>query len=596
MKGTIPRPFIDDLLTKSNIVDVINSRVKLKKAGRDYQACCPFHHEKTPSFTVSEKKQFYHCFGCGAHGNAISFLMDYDKLEFVEAIEELAAMVGLEVPYEKRANFNAQRPQASYQTKRNLYELMQQIAAFYQAQLPLNIQAQSYVQQRGLSPEIIARFQIGFVPNAMDTVLRKFGVNAEEQQKLFELGMLSRNDRGNIYDKFRHRIMFPIRDKRGRTVAFGGRVLGDEKPKYLNSPETVTYHKGSELYGLYEALQANDEPQKLLVVEGYMDVVALAQFGVDYAVASLGTSTTSEQIQLLFRSTEQVICCYDGDRAGRDAAWRALENALPYLEDGRQIKFIFLPDGEDPDTYIRQYGKEKFEEYIDSAQSLTEFLFAHLSPQVDFSSKEGRGKLVALAAPLIRQIPGEALRLSLRSTLAQKLGIFDETQLESLIPKTLGKAKATQTREDAQTKMKHTPMRMVISLLLQNTHLVSRITDAGLTALRAEAGYDLLEKLTALCRTREGMTTGQILEYFRDTEYARPLEILATWEHLLEDSEIINAFSQNYRRLNIQAIERDIEMLIAKERSSGLTDQERQVLVTLITSKEEQKKQLVNPQ
>ncbi|OOF82360.1 DNA primase [Rodentibacter caecimuris] len=594
MKGLIPRPFIDDLLTKSNIIDVINSRIKLKKAGRDYQACCPFHHEKTPSFTVSEKKQFYHCFGCGAHGNAISFLMDYDKLEFVEAIEELAAMAGLEVPYEKRNNSANQRPQANYQTKRNLYELMQEIAKFYQAQLPLNIQAQSYLQQRGLSAEVIERFQIGFVPNAMDSVLRKFAANREEQQKLLDLGMLSRNDRGNIYDKFRNRIMFPIRDKRGRTVAFGGRVLGDEKPKYLNSPETITYHKGNELYGLYEALQMNDEPQKLLVVEGYMDVVALAQFGVDYAVASLGTSTTSEQIQLLFRSTEQVICCYDGDRAGRDAAWRALENALPYLEDGRQIKFIFLPDGEDPDTYVRQYGKAKFEEYIESAQSLTEFLFAHLNPQVDFSTKEGRSKLVALAVPLIRQIPGEALRLSLRNTLAQKLGIFNESQLESLIPKQVENHKVT--RADSQPKIKQTPMRVLISLLLQNTHLVNRITESGLVALRAEAGYDLLEKLTALCRAREGITVGQILEYFRDTEYSRPLEILATWEHLLDDTEIINAFSQNYRRLNIQAIERNIEMLIAKERSEGLTEQEREMLVTLLTSKEEQKKQLVNPQ
>ena len=593
MKGSIPRPFIDDLLTKANIVDVVNSRVKLKKAGRDYQACCPFHHEKTPSFTVSEKKQFYHCFGCGAHGNAISFLMDYDKLEFVEAIEELAAMAGLEVPYEKRARSDNQRPQVGYQTKRNLYELMQKIAQFYQTQLPLNIPAQSYLQQRGLSAEIIARFQIGFVPNALDTVLREFGTNREEQQKLLDLGMLSRNERGNIYDKFRHRIMFPIRDKRGRTVAFGGRVLGDEKPKYLNSPETITYHKGSELYGLYEALQVDDEPAKLLVVEGYMDVVALAQFGVDYAVASLGTSTTSEQIQLLFRSTEQVICCYDGDRAGRDAAWRALENALPYLQDGRQIKFIFLPDGEDPDSYIRRYGKEKFEEYIDGAQSLTEFLFAHLNPQVDFSSKEGRGKLAALAVPLIRQIPGEALRLSLRNSLAQKLGIFDQSQLESLIPQQAHQAAAPHADK---LKMKQTPMRLVVSLLLQNPHLVNRITEAGLAALRAEAGYELLEQLATLCRAREGITTGQILEHFRDTPYSRPLEILATWEHLLDDTEMLNAFSQNYRRLNIQAIERDIEMLIAKERAEGLSEQERQVLVKLITSKEMQKKQLVNPQ
>ena len=452
---------------------------------------------------------------------------------------------------------------------------------------------QEYLQQRGLSPEIIERFQIGFVPNAMDTVLRKFGVNREEQQKLIELGMLSRNDRGNIYDKFRNRIMFPIRDKRGRTVAFGGRVLTDEKPKYLNSPETITYHKGKELYGLYEALQTNDEPKQLLVVEGYMDVVALAQFGVDYAVASLGTSTTSEQIQLIFRSTEQVVCCYDGDRAGRDAAWRALENALPYLEDGRQLKFIFLPDGEDPDTYIRQYGKEKFEEYIESAQSLSEFMFAHLSPQVDFSTKEGRGKLVALAAPLIHQIPGEMLRLSLRNMLAQKLGIFDQTQLENLIPKQLEQANTQQ--KVTHNKIKKTPMRMVISLLLQNPELVKRMSESGVQALRAEAGFEILEKLTALCRQREGITTGQILEYFRNTSYSNPLEILATWDHLLDESDIINAFSQNYRRLNIQAIERDIEMLIAKERTEGLTNEEKTVLVHLLAGKEQQKKQLVNP-
>ena len=314
MKGSIPRQFIDDLLTKSNIVDVINARVKLKKAGRDYQACCPFHHEKTPSFTVSEKKQFYYCFGCGAKGNAISFLMDYDKLEFVEAVEELAASAGLEVPYEKRPNQFGNKPDVSYQTKRNLYDLMQEIASFYQAQLPLNIPAQIYLQQRGLSPEIIERFQIGYVPNAMDTVLRQFGKNREEQKKLFDLGMLSRNDRGNVYDKFRNRIMFPIRDKRGRTVAFGGRVLTDEKPKYLNSPETITYHKGNELYGLYEALQINDEPEKLLVVESiyyfYLDEDDLDISGnVEYNLYHVNTGVTlkvEDKGVLIGRSVKKV--------------------------------------------------------------------------------------------------------------------------------------------------------------------------------------------------------------------------------------------------------------------------------------------------
>ena len=588
MKGLIPRQFIDDLLAKSNIVDVVNSRVKLKKAGRDYQACCPFHHEKTPSFTVSEKKQFYYCFGCGAKGNAISFLMDYDKLEFIEAVEELAATAGLEVPYEQRGNSTLQKPRINYQTKRNLYDLMNEIAAYYQTQLTEHIPAQHYLQRRGLSPEIINRFQIGFAPNTMDGVLRRFGGTKTDQQKLFDLGMLSRNERGNIYDKFRNRVMFPIRDKRGRIVAFGGRVLTDEKPKYMNSPETVTYHKGNELYGLYEALQVNDTPTMLLIVEGYMDVVALAQFGVNYAVASLGTSTTSEQIQSIFRSTEQVVCCYDGDRAGREAAWRALENALPYLEDGRQLKFIFLPEKEDPDTYIRQYGKAKFEQYIETAMSLSEFMFAHLSPQVDFSTTEGKSKLAALAVPLIKQIPGEMLRLSLQNMLAQRLGILDQSQLEKLI----AKEAAHTTPVADQNQVKRTPMRVVISLLLQNSSLVKRIAEKGIDALKNEAGYDLLRKLTALCREREGITAGQILEYFRDTDYYRPLEILSTWDHLLDDSEVIEAFSQNYRRLNIQAIERDIDLLIAQERASGLNEQEKNILVKLLQQKEVQKKRL----
>ena len=586
MKGSIPRTFIDDILTKINIVDLINSRVKLKKAGRDYQACCPFHHEKTPSFTVSDKKQFYHCFGCGAHGNAISFLMEYDKLEFVEAVEELAGFLGLEIPYEKRPHFNDNGKQVGYQTKRNLYELMQEIAKFYQQQLPLNIPAQSYLQQRGLSAEIIDRFQIGYVPNAMDTVYRQFGKTREEQQKLFDLGMLSRNDRGNVYDKFRNRIMFPIRDRRGRTVAFGGRVLTDEKPKYLNSPETITYHKGSELYGLFEALQADDSPQKLLVVEGYMDVVALAQFGVNYAVASLGTSTTSEQIQLLFRSTEQVICCYDGDRAGRDAAWRALENALPYLEDGRQLKFIFLPDDEDPDSFIRQYGKQGFEEYIENAQSLSEFLFAHLIPQVDFSSKEGKAKLAALAIPLIKQIPGDVLRLDLRNTLAKKLGILDPTQLESLLP---NPTKPHNETTVPTMQFKRTPMRILIALLLQNPELVKFIPDLEPLKNLDEPGYDLLAELTALCREKIGISAGQLLEHWRDTPQQGTLEKLLAWNHLIEDDKIEDTFRETLRYFYLQLVDKRIQWLIAKDRAEGLDLNEKQELSHLLVKKQEKK-------
>ena len=586
MKGSIPRTFIDDILTKINIVDLINSRVKLKKAGRDYQACCPFHHEKTPSFTVSDKKQFYHCFGCGAHGNAISFLMEYDKLEFVEAVEELAGFLGLEIPYEKRPHFNDSGKQVNFQTKRNLYELMQEIAKFYQQQLPLNIPAQSYLQQRGLSPEIIDRFQIGYVPNAMDTVYRQFGKTREEQQKLFDLGMLSRNDRGNVYDKFRNRIMFPIRDRRGRTVAFGGRVLTDEKPKYLNSPETITYHKGSELYGLFEALQAEDSPQKLLVVEGYMDVVALAQFGVNYAVASLGTSTTSEQIQLLFRSTEQVICCYDGDRAGRDAAWRALENALPYMEDGRQLKFIFLPEGEDPDTFIRQYGKHGFEEYIENAQSLSEFLFAHLTPKVDFSSKESKTKLAALGIPLIEKIPSKALRMELRHLFAKKLAIVDPAQLESLLPE---KLQTDNTPITQKIQFKRTPMRILIALLLQNPELVKFIPDLEPLKNLDEPGYDLLAELTALCREKIGISAGQLLEHWRDTPQQGTLEKLLAWNHLIEDDKIEDTFRETLRYFYLQLVDKRIQWLIAKDRAEGLDLNEKQELSHLLVKKQEKK-------
>ncbi|PJG85928.1 DNA primase [Conservatibacter flavescens] len=579
MKGQIPRTFIDELLSKTDIVDVVNTRVKLKKAGRDYQACCPFHHEKTPSFTVSEKKQFYHCFGCGAHGNAITFLMEYDKLDFVEAIEELAGFLGLEVPYEKRMGQD-NTPRVNFQTKRNLYELMQDIAQYYQQQLSQDITAQAYLQKRGVSPAVIERFQIGFVPNSMNAVLRKFGAQSQEQKRLFDVGMLSRNDRGNVYDRFRHRIMFPIRDRRGRTVAFGGRVLGDEKPKYLNSPETAIYHKGNELYGLYEALQTNDQPEFLLVVEGYMDVVALAQFDIHYAVAALGTATTPEQIQLIFRATEQVICCYDGDRAGRDAAWRALNNALPHLHDGRQLKFVFLPEGEDPDSFVRQHGKQAFEEHLQQALSLSDFLFSHLTAQVDLSNKEGKSKLAALAVPLITQIPGEMLRLYLRNILAQKLGILDESQLERWIPAQQNHAESAVKNTG---KIKRTPMRVLIALLLQNPSLSQFVPDDFLV-LQAleEPGFELFSALVEQCRARPDSKVGHLLEHWRDTEHFKPLEILSSWNHLIEESHIEKTFTDTLVFLYEQLVQKRVDFLIAKDRTSSLTDDEKQALATLL--------------
>ncbi|SUT99331.1 DNA primase [Actinobacillus lignieresii] len=578
MKGSIPRSFIDDLVARTDIVELINSRVKLKKAGRDYQACCPFHHEKSPSFTVSQSKQFYHCFGCGAHGNAISFLMDYDKLEFPEAIEELAAMQGLEVPRENVINRDG-KPQASYKTKRNLYELLETISHFYQQNLIQDIPSQSYLQSRGLSPEIIDRFEIGFAHNSMDSVLRKFGTSRDEVQKLLDTGMVTQNDSGRIYDKFRNRVMFPIRDKRGRVIAFGGRVMGDERPKYLNSPESATYHKGNELYGLFQALQQNENPTSLVVVEGYMDVVALAQFGVDNVVASLGTATTGEQIQQMFRVTEQVICCYDGDRAGREAAWRAFENALPYLHDGRQLKFIFLPDGEDPDSFVRAQGKQGFEAYLQNALSLSDFLFDSLIAQVDLSSKEGKSKLAALAIPLINRIPGEMLRVYLRNILGQKLGILDPAQLEAMLP---SRVQSTQKTKAQTPQIKRTPMRLLIALLLQNPELVKFVPDISALKTLEEPGFELLLELVEVCRQKVGVSMGALLEHWRDKPNYRTLELLADWEHLVTSENIETTFIETLDFLYAKLVEKRIEVLIAKDRSLGLSAEEKQELVMLI--------------
>lgn len=581
MKGTIPRSFIDDLVARTDIVELINSRVKLKKAGRDYQACCPFHHEKSPSFTVSQSKQFYHCFGCGVHGNAIGFLMEYDKLEFVEAIEELAALHGLEVPREN-VILRDGKPPVSFKTRRNLYELLDSVTKFYQQQLSQHQPSQLYLQQRGLSPEIIERFEIGFAPNTMDAVLRQFAINKEETQKLLDTGMLSQNESGRVYDRFRNRVMFPIRDKRGRVIAFGGRVMGDEKPKYLNSPESATYHKGNELYGLFQALQHNENPDYLFVVEGYMDVVALAQFGINNAVASLGTATTGEQIQQMFRCTEQVICCYDGDRAGRDAAWRALENALPHLHDGRQLKFIFLPDGEDPDSFVRQQGKTGFEQYLQNAQPLSDFLFGSLLQEVDLSSKEGKSKLATLAVPLIKRIPGQMLRVYLRNILGQKLGILDPAQVEALIPQTLAENRPQGAKSP---KIERTPMRLLIALLLQNPHLVSLISEeVEILKQLDEKGVDLFLSLVETCRANIGMSMGGLLEHLRESKNYQHLEMLANWDHLVAPDNIEETFKETLTFFYRKFVEKEIERLQAKDRQTeGLNLEEKQALIALLS-------------
>ncbi|AVF59019.1 DNA primase [Vibrio diabolicus] len=583
MAGHIPRSFIDDLLARLDIVDIIDARVKLKKKGKNYGACCPFHNEKTPSFSVSQEKQFYHCFGCGAHGNAIDFLMEFDRLEFVEAIEELASYLGLDVPREQRSGGNGSYqsgPQASSSEKRNLYDLMGSIAQFYRNQLkqPASKVAIEYLKDRGLSGEIVQKFGIGYVADEWDLVRKNFGQNKENLDMLVTGGMLIENDKGNRYDRFRGRVMFPIRDRRGRVIGFGGRVLGDGTPKYLNSPETPIFHKGKELYGLYEVLQAYREPPQILVVEGYMDVVALAQYGVDYSVASLGTSTTGDHLQVLFRQTSTVVCCYDGDRAGREAAWRAMENALPYLTDGRQLKFMFLPDGEDPDSYIRQNGKQAFEQQVSNAMPLSEFMFSSLTQQVDMSTKEGMAKLSTLAVPLIDKVPGGTLRLYLRELLGRRLGLVDERQLQQLISKQGKEDKRPQPHKE----IKRTPMREVIALLIQNPQYVSMVPD--LTSVRdlPIPGLSLFVDVLDKCQAHPHINTGQLLEHWRNSQNETLLSRLASWDIPLDEDNQEEIFLDSLDKIIAQCVEKQIENLQAKARSVGLSAEEKRELLALM--------------
>lgn len=584
MAGKIPRTFIDDLISRHDIVDIVDARVKLKKQGKNFGACCPFHNEKTPSFSVSQEKQFYHCFGCGAHGNVLDFVMEFDRLEFVEAIDELASQLGLEVPREQGSGGGQSGVRSK--EKLGLYDIMGQISQFYQNQLRTQEGqlAIDYLKERGLSGEVVKKFGIGFVPDQWDQVRNRFGRDMEAQQALVSAGMLIENDNGRRYDRFRGRVMFPIHDRRGRVIGFGGRVLGDGTPKYLNSPETPIFHKGRELYGLYEVLQAHREPEKLLVVEGYMDVVALAQFGVDYAVASLGTSTTGDHIQMMFRQTGTVVCCYDGDRAGRDAAWRAMEQALPYLNDGRQLKFMFLPDGEDPDTYIRQYGQEGFEQQVNQSMNLSDFLFSTLLQQVDTSSNEGKAKLSTLAVPLIDKVPGGTLRLYLREMLGRKLGLPDESQLQQLI----SKQGADAPKKVGQPEIKRTPMREVIALLIQNPEFVNSL-EFDMAAFEGidVAGLNLLLTIVEKCRANPNVRTGQLLESWRGSKSEGMLARLAAWQLPLvkEEDNTLDVFLDAMDKVIDQCVKQQIEKLQAKSRTVGLSVEEKRELQLLILNR-----------
>ncbi len=523
MPGKIPNHFIDDLLTRVDIVDVINRRVTLKKAGREFQACCPFHDEKTPSFTVSPQKQFYHCFGCGAHGSAIGFLMEYDNLSFVEAVEELADSLGLEVPRE-----GGEEPQGP--DRRPLYALMEQASRFYQQQLRHHSRASEavdYLKSRGLTGEIAARFQIGFAPPGWDNLLSALGQDQAARRQLAECGLIIEQE-GKRYDRFRDRIVFPIHDTRGRVIGFGGRVLGDDKPKYLNSPETPLFHKGRELYGLFEARKGNSKLQRLLVVEGYMDVVALAQYGISNAVATLGTATTQEHLELIFRTCPEVVFCFDGDRAGRDAGWKALQTALPAMRDGREARFLFLPEGEDPDSLVRQEGREGLEQRLDQALPLSEFLFQQLTSQVKMETIDGRAHLAELARPHLERLPNGLFRRMMVQHLEQLVGIRDP-KLEAAAARRGNLTQAADSGRGLKSQ-RPTPIRLAIALLLDNPHLVNVAQEVD-PSWRAwdTVGTRLLTQLLEIIETQPTLNKAALLERWRDTEHFNHLNKLAQY-------------------------------------------------------------------
>jgi DNA primase len=522
MAGQIPRHFIDDLLSRVDIVDVVDQRVSLKKNGNNYSACCPFHNEKTPSFTVSQTKQFYHCFGCSANGNAIGFLMEYDGMHFVDAVETLAESVGLQVPRD------AQAARAS-DDKKPLYTLMESIAAYYRAQLRQSQDAIEYLKARGLSGETAQRFGIGYVADGWDGLQKQF---PNEEVALLKTGMLIKPDAGNRpYQRFRNRIMFPIRDRRGRVIGFGGRVMDQQEPKYLNSPETVLFHKGSELYGLFEARKPAQDAGYAIVVEGYMDVVALAQHGIDNAVATLGTAANQQHSENLFRVVPTIVFCFDGDRAGRSAGWRALQATLPCLGDGRDAHFLFLPDGEDPDSIVHRNGAAGFNDLLAKRIPIIDFLYQHLSSDIDITSVGGKAQLADKAKPLLATIP---------ASIYKQLAI---RQLESLLGLSLGAEQASnKPYKPAPRSLPNdgglTPMRRAVLLLLQHPGVVEAVPPDDFDIDPDLRGADLLVKLISYCDSDQSMTTARLLERFRDTEHHNVLVKLAGRHYWPDNREL----------------------------------------------------------
>jgi DNA primase len=572
MAGRIPEQFIDELLARVDIVEVIEQRVPLRKAGRDWSARCPFHDERSPSFTVSPAKQFYHCFGCGAHGSAITFLMNYDRLEFVDAVEELAARNGLKVPYEGGAK------RAPQEDSTDMYALLEAAAKFYQRQLGSSDKARAYFESRGLDAQTIERFGLGFAPDQWDALKNALGTNPQRIALLEKSGMLTSGERGTKYDRFRDRVMFPIQDRRGRVIAFGGRILSKQSddsspvadsgaddragpdtrkgdgPKYLNSPETPLFHKGQQLFALWQVRQAHSKIPRLIVVEGYMDVIALFQHGVTQAVATLGTATTRDHAELLFRNCADVYFCFDGDRAGRQAAWRAVESVLPRMRDGRQAFFLFLPDGEDPDSLVRKEGHAGFEQRLKDATSLGEFFFSELGKDVNLATLDGKARLAERARPLLAQIPDGAFRDLMLGELDKLANV--RLRLDAAVAD-------TRPRRPAKPQ-ERTLVRTAVALLLQNPGFAAAIEPPHLFSTLRQPGITLLVELIALCRERREISTAGVLEHFAERDEARALQKLAVMEFPGGEDEWKAEFLAALAQLDRQTLQQRIDDLLAK--------------------------------
>jgi DNA primase len=597
MSGRIPKSFIDELIARADIVEIIGSRVALKKAGREYKACCPFHNEKTASFWVSPDKQFYHCFGCGAHGTALGFLMQYDQLPFPEAVEDLAGRFGLIVPHEG----GGAAVRAPVDDLAPLYDLLGRVAQFYAAILADNGRAREYVARRGLNAEISERFEIGYAPDAWDELMRRFGEDSEQRRQLAAAGLIIERTSGSegYYDRFRDRLMFPIRDTRGRVIAFGGRILDQGEPKYLNSPETALFQKGRELYGLYESRRARQGLKRLLIVEGYMDVVRLHQAGITYAVATLGTATTPEHLRRAFRLVNEIVFCFDGDRAGRSAAWRALQNVLPQVREGREIRFLFLPEGEDPDSLVGAEGGPAFEARLGNALPLSEYLVAHLAGEADLKHADGKARFVALARPLLEKIAVGVYRDLLIERIAQALGSPATRVLQWL-----GQPSPTSApRERAPPASAHrvtvssgladrtgrgSLLTQSISLLLHHPAAAASIDQRQRQALAGleHAGVAVLRELLAELADSPAQSMAQTLERWRDrTEYRRLCELAASEPLVADTPAAARELAQAIERLlDAQVRGGRLEALIEKARSEGLNESEKLELQALTSA------------